>query len=194
MFCCNLGVGGCLLTRKHLVIPLQPFSTGLGLQTLDYFNTICVYLCPYKHLFSQCLPYLFLSSSPLSFVLLECYRHSIIKQSVFAQTLQLVPPDELAVPLLAPPAAPEGEEREDGSQRETPEQDEGEEGEGTPAPPVPTPLPAPSPIPPHLRDAVKEQWEAIKASVEKLRAVERYRVVGISYRRSVQRWQKRTHV
>lgn len=42
---------------------------------------------------------------------------------------------------------------------------------------------AASPVPEKLRDGVKAQWDHLRESVEKLRAVERYQVVSIAYRR-----------
>lgn len=59
--------------------------------------------------------------------------------------------------------------------------DDGEEA-GEPAPAV-LQLPQQLDPPEEVRAAVKAQWDALQAMVEDLRPIERFRVVGIAFRR-----------
>ncbi len=61
--------------------------------------------------------------------------------------------------------------------------EEGEEGEEPKAVQVPQQLELP--LPEDIKDEVKAQWEALTSSVDSLRPIERYQVVGIAYRRYV---------
>lgn len=59
--------------------------------------------------------------------------------------------------------------------------EEGDESEEPKAVQVPQQLELP--LPDDIKEEVKAQWEALAASVDSLRPIERYQVVGIAYRR-----------
>eukprot|EP00884_Botryococcus_braunii_P022264 jgi/Botrbrau1/8721/Bobra.0311s0031.1 len=106
----------------------------------------------------------------------------------YMQSLQLIPPDKEPTPPPPPvrQVGPPKEEDDDDEDVEDFARDSAEPmEEDEPPREAPATSLVASPIPEALREAVRAQWEQLRASVEKLRAVERYRVVSIAYRRSL---------